>query len=340
MDGRRPTYRFHPGRWRTAALSVSLLLLILATTATASSGDRDSIYTNCVQKCRFTSCRNQPAADESLPLSLRLLQWTCPQNCQYECMHDLTSLNVQTGERVQQFHGKWPFIRLWGVQEPASVLFSVLNGWMHFRGYRKLRTLSPRWYPMRRVLLLNALLGVNAWIWSTVFHARDFPITEKLDYFSAIGSLLMGSYLALTRAFELYRDPATSTPTRRGLAYAMLAFYAAHVSYLTFWPFDYGYNMKAGIVVGAVANLAWVSWAVRNWRTRPYAWKIVVMVVAITAAMALEVLDFPPWMWVLDAHALWHAATIPLVRFYYEFLVDDVRWEVRIGKGKGKVAVQ
>jgi hypothetical protein len=29
--------------------------------------------------------------------------------------------------RVPQFHGKWPFLRLLGLQEPASVLASLLN---------------------------------------------------------------------------------------------------------------------------------------------------------------------------------------------------------------------
>ena len=29
--------------------------------------------------------------------------------------------------RVPQFHGKWPFLRLWGLQEPLSVLASLAN---------------------------------------------------------------------------------------------------------------------------------------------------------------------------------------------------------------------
>lgn len=34
---------------------------------------------------------------------------------------------------------QWPFVRVFGIQEPASVIFSVLNGLCHLRvlSYRK-----------------------------------------------------------------------------------------------------------------------------------------------------------------------------------------------------------
>ena len=31
----------------------------------------------------------------------------------------------------------------------------------------------------------------------------------------------------------------------------------------------------------------------------------------------------PPWRWYLDAHSLWHAATVPLGFLWYSFLSDD-----------------
>jgi hypothetical protein len=39
--------------------------------------------------------------------------------------------------------------------------------------------------------------------------------------------------------------------------------------------------------------------------------------------MSLELLDFPPILRVLDAHAAWHAATIPLALAWWDFLVKD-----------------
>lgn len=28
---------------------------------------------------------------------------------------------------------------------------------------------------------LSAILGMNAWLWSTVFHVHDFPMTEVIE---------------------------------------------------------------------------------------------------------------------------------------------------------------
>lgn len=40
-------------------------------------------------------------------------------------------------------------------------------------------------------------------------------------------------------------------------------------------------------------------------------------------AMGFELLDFPPIGRILDAHALWHAATVPVTEFWYGFLIED-----------------
>ncbi|KNC99060.1 uncharacterized protein SPPG_06009 [Spizellomyces punctatus DAOM BR117] len=313
--------------------TILTFLLLAAPVSYASRGDRDSLYINCVHKCYKSSC-SSPDADAQLPFILQLTRWTCRENCQYECMHDVTTTYLASGHPVEQYYGKWPFIRFLGLQEPASVIFSILNGYMHWIGYRKLRRHIPRWYPLRRIYLLNALLGVNAWIWSTVFHARDFPLTEKLDYFSAIGSILFAACLAVIRVFQFQHRRNVESWMLTGFA---TLFYVAHVSYLSFWPFDYGYNMIAGVTVGVASNTVWIWWFLNNWRSRPYAWKVLLSVVLISAAMSLELLDFPPWKWAIDAHALWHAATIPLVYLFYSFLLDDVRWEIRAGKGKAPV---
>jgi len=46
--------------------------------------------------------------------------------------------------------------------------------------------------------------------------------------------------------------------------------------------------------------------------------------VALTiAATTFEVFDFPPWYRVIDAHALWHLSTVPLVVFWWTFLIED-----------------
>ena len=58
------------------------------------------------------------------------------------------------------------------------------------------------------------------------------------------------------------------------------------------------------------------------------------LVVCFNLAMSLELLDFPPWWRVLDAHSLWHGATALIVPLYWEFHLQDSIYEVRRVKGK------
>ena len=54
----------------------------------------------------------------------------------------------------------------------------------------------------------------------------------------------------------------------------------------------------------------------QEWR-RKYVWKCVAAVVCGSLTVLLELLDFPPLLWVVDAHALWHLSTVPLPLLWY-----------------------
>jgi hypothetical protein len=161
-----------------------LCLVLLALVATgpgsfalASSGDRSDEFQRCLSKCTRQTCESATAGDgfrpiHPLPLALRLTRWTCADECKYACMHALTDLAVESGVRVQQYYGKWPFWRLAGMQEPASVAFSVANLLMHVLGADWLRRGVHPAHPMRPFYLTWAYLSINAWVWSAVFHTR------------------------------------------------------------------------------------------------------------------------------------------------------------------------
>ena len=42
-----------------------------------------------------------------------------------------------------------------------------------------------------------------------------------------------------------------------------------------------------------------------------------ITVVLMNVFALLEVLDFPPFFWTIDAHSLWHASTVILPYFWY-----------------------
>ncbi|KAJ1758922.1 hypothetical protein GGH19_004060 [Coemansia sp. RSA 1807] len=301
---------------------VGLLLLSIGVVR-ASSGDRLVTFQGCVRQCEVDECLDGAT---TLPLHLRALQWTCESNCDYVCQRRVTRAAQQQGRRVHQFHGKWPFVRVLGVQEPASVVFSVLNGAMHVRSWRLVRSgLAPS-HPMRLWLSVFVVLGAWTWLCSAVFHVRDFPLTERLDYFSAGLNVLYILFLGIVRMLRL-----NSWRQTRVVALACMVPYVLHVAYLSLVRFDYGYNMAANAAVGVLSNIVWFVVTVQAYRNgQPFWWKPAVLIVLTDAAFSLEMFDFAPVADTFDAHSLWHAATIPIVAHWYMFLVDDARWDLRL----------
>ena len=57
-------------------------------------------------------------------------------------------------------------------------------------------------------------------------------------------------------------------------------------------------------------------------RTSATAWRGVALNALAYAAAAFELLDFPPILGLLDAHALWHASTAPLGHLLWVYFVE------------------
>ncbi|XP_078080398.1 GPI-specific phospholipase A2-like PGAP3 isoform X1 [Mustelus asterias] len=227
-------------------------------------------------------------------------------------------LYLKEGHKVPQFHGKWPFYRFLFFQEPASAVASILNGLASYVMLSRYRAAVPFESPMYHSCISFAMVTLNAWLWSTVFHTRDTPLTEKMDYFCASSVVLYSIYLCCVRTLGLTR-PWTSSL----FGALLIILFAGHVWYLTYVRFDYGYNMTANILIGLINLLWWLSWCLWNRPLLPYVWKCMMVVVMLHGLAFLELLDFPPWLWVFDAHAVWHFSTIPVPFLFYSFLIDD-----------------
>lgn len=156
---------FAPSFW-------ALLIASLAsrTGVLASPGDSAQVFQGCVHICQSHICDG--STPHVLPLSLQIMQWTCTDDCRYQCMHMITDEAKASGMPVLQYYGKWPFWRFAGLQEPASVLFSLLNLLAHMNGFIRVRKKVSPGHPMRGYYLKFALVSINAWLWSTVFHSR------------------------------------------------------------------------------------------------------------------------------------------------------------------------
>ncbi|XP_053944670.1 post-GPI attachment to proteins factor 3 isoform X2 [Cuculus canorus] len=306
------------------AARTALLLLLGAAAAPGpargSQGDREPLYRECLGRCERQNCSGAALRHfrARQPLYMGLTGWTCRDDCKYECMWLTVRLYMQGGHKVPQFHGKWPFSRFLFFQEPASAFASFLNGLASFVMLLRYKAAVPPASPMYPTCVAFAWVSLNAWFWSTVFHTRDTAVTEKLDYFCASAVVLHSVYLCCVRTLGLQR-PALISIFRAFL----LLFLACHISYLTLVRFDYGYNMAANAAIGLLNLAWWLRWCLQNRPRLPHVWKCAAVVLLLQALALLELLDFPPLFWVLDAHALWHIGTIPLNVLFYSFLVDD-----------------
>lgn len=154
-----------------ACIICGMLMYVALSLARASPGDRDPIYRGCVHRCAgMTGCATvskEIAAHGHCPLQLcrneganllRGLGWDCAvrlpnvarrtvkrcphltalhpvqADCRYHCMHALEDSRQVQGMLARKYHGKWPFVRVLGMQEVFSVAMSLGNLAAHWIG--------------------------------------------------------------------------------------------------------------------------------------------------------------------------------------------------------------
>ncbi|CAL4958634.1 unnamed protein product [Urochloa decumbens] len=331
--------------WVVRLTSLLALGLVLGAVE-ASLGDVDPRYRTCVKDCQTTGiigeniishCQNKEN-DTSVGGSWYnqeqiYMQWkelSCWTDCRYFCMMQREGERQSLGLTPVKYHGKWPFLRISVFQEPLSAALSAINLLMHFTGWLSffflvkyklpLRPQTKRtYYEYTSLWHIYAILSMNAWFWSSIFHTRDIDLTEKLDYSSAVALLGYSLILSLLRAFNV-KDEAP----RVMFAAPILAFVTTHILYLNFYELDYGWNMKVCVVMAAVQLLTWAIWA--GVTQHPSRLKLWTAVFGGALAMLLELYDFPPYMGYADAHSLWHASTIPLTYLWWSFIKDDAEF--------------
>merc|ERR1712232_1019429 len=146
-----------------------------------------------------------------------------------------------------------------GIQELFSSVFSILNGLPYVLllfapGARGHQAKSLNWWK------LHAAVFTFTWSQSALFHARDTPTTETLDYHGAT----LGLAASLAGAIVANCPAAWSLRRAAILACApVLLFWLSHVLYLSYVDFNYGYNMSIAVSLGVGVSLAWIIWAVR-----------------------------------------------------------------------------
>ncbi|XP_077965794.1 GPI-specific phospholipase A2-like PGAP3 [Styela clava] len=310
-------------------VSVFFVFVLSVLGVNASFGDRSTIYRSCCETCIRKDCigpQKLKIFQKNQPLPEKLLFWSCEDECRYQCMWQTVDIFTQNNQPVPQFHGKWPFIRLFGIQEPASMIFSVMNGIAHIISLKLFVTKVPSTNRLFYPSLALGIVMIIVWVWSSIFHTREFPFTEKMDYFSATAAVLCSIYYCIFRISlgVPYPDQTNGkTLVRIAAALILVLFFIYHVSYLTYKTFDYGYNMFVNVVIGLTNGAAWIFYHWLTRKTFSHQWKASFIVVYTSCLLAFELLDFVPLWWTFDAHCLWHLGTVIFPFFWYSFLIDE-----------------
>lgn len=306
---------------------VLLLITIHLKLVSSSIGDGSRIYQTCLHQSMQLKCHTEEELEEftnKQSLMEKLLWWDCEDDCRYQCMWKSVGEFKSAGLAIPQFHGKWPFIRIFGVQEPASMIFSLLNLYTHVLGIRLYMSQVDRDTPLYYPSILFSMVSMHAWSWSAIFHTRDFPFTEKMDYFSATAGVIYSIYYCVFRmSLGLF------TPTlqrgkviRKVAAISLMCLYIWHVSRLVTF-FDYGYNMFVNVVAGLLNGTLWILYHILTRRKYSHQWMATCAVVGTVGLLSLELFDFAPVLWIFDAHSLWHLGTVLFPFLWYPFMVKE-----------------
>ncbi|KAK6457072.1 Per1-like-domain-containing protein [Scheffersomyces xylosifermentans] len=368
-------------------------LTSLISPALASPGDDLMAFHDCLYQCEQISCHRNPYhivqrefRDEltrpdsnyewkyynghwhfmemPLPWYLRALLWDCESNCDYQCQRVITAERRKRDQEILQFHGKWPFWRIGGIQEVASVIFSLGNLYVNYIGFKKVwsamkmaNSTTLKWQ-YANVIAMSAIT-VMAWTCSTIFHIRDFEITEHLDYYFAGLTVLAGFHTLGARLFNLHKPD--NWHWRLFFTTLCVAAYSAHI-YRLVTDWSYTYNMQANITIGVIqncflfgvcynlyskyyyeevgpnektVNLSHLHYI--NFRriilpsffsrsAKLYSLYPLLLCTIVSLGMSLEIFDFPPIFFdLVDAHSLWHLVTIfPAWLGWFDWMIWDI----------------
>lgn len=328
------------------------------------SNNTETIYLDTDDKQVDISSHEQK---NKLPSYLKFFFWDHESNCNYKCQRKITILRKKKNEETFQFYGKWPFIRIFGIQEFFSALFSFLNFLVHFRGFKRIakemvdKKVDYYLKSQYHNILFYSIISMATWISSTLFHIRDLDITEKFDYFFAGFSIFFGFYLQASRFFMLYMPDKILI--NKIFTFFTFSFYFINAYFLRI-DWLYSYNMKISVFLGLLQNiflftscfkLYYKYFALEKKKQnylnlnhlyyinfsriilpsffsrspKLYSLYPLVLTSIVLVGITFEFFDFYPIFDLIDSHSIWHLITIiPIYFGFYEWNTWDINENV------------
>ena len=188
---------------------------------------------------------------------------------------------------------------------------------------------------MAPYLAAYPVVALTAWVSSAFFHAKKTPHSTLVDYCTALVFLAYGLWLTLRRAL----GPRAHGGVVAGLLGGGAALVAWRLDCMRRGRVSYDEHMHLCIAIAVATIALWAAWIAAGGggggggggNKRPPTclpfplnrFRCLACQVAFAAASLLELFDFPPLWGCLDAHSLWHLATIPLGFVWYTFWAQD-----------------
>ena len=232
-----------------------LVLLFLVTPCLSSWGDSSSFHQGCLRHCA-----EQEAGD-----------------CSYSCMWSTVEVMEARHGQVPHFHGKWPFVRVLGLQEPVSAVCSLLQCGASLLVVGRLLSTIPTSAPLHSAWLAHLLALAVTSLCSFLHHARDLTATELLDLASSPLPHLSSLGLLGLRAGG--GGPGVTLL----ILLILLVPYLGYLYYLVLLPLDHELLLQVPtssnscqcvlqvhLVLGAAHILLWLLWLLSHTKDGPH----------------------------------------------------------------------
>jgi len=252
-------------------------------------------------------------------------------------MQEVTTYRLEKKMPVLKYFGHWAYIRILSVQEPASAFFSFCNAIPHFlqlmqmdlySSYNKSKqkNMGGNYYFMEIWLKPYPFIAILAWLASTLYHIRKTAESTLFDFCAALLFLSYGLLLTVRRLL----GPACPAPLLFFLVTVAGGLFTLRLQAMVLGHIRFDVHMELCIAIAVITVSLWMIWLLSTgmgWIGYPSTPKNRMMClglqVAFSVASSLEIFDFPPIWGHFDAHALWHAATVPLGFLWYSFWFHD-----------------
>ncbi|PWY97787.1 Per1-domain-containing protein [Testicularia cyperi] len=291
----------------TLAIMLCVLLALLPASVSASAGDRSPEYQMCVSSCAADACRDRvddgTVFAHRLPWILRVMRWSCEDDCRYHCTHMVTNDAVDRVKRirheavaeVESLADTSPIsesakrARIEGiVEQRLAQLRPVQKQMVQYHGkWVFIRFLGAQEPLSVLFSLLNLRVHAKAfWMLRTRLpDAYPLKLVYIVHTLISINAWLWSAvfhardknitekldYFSAASVimsgffFSACRLLRIPTSSTRFVVFRRICIgaLALHVLYLSIGRFDYAYNMTANVVVGLVHTLLWLTYSIR-----------------------------------------------------------------------------